>query len=90
MEKNIQTSKIDKNTLGVIETKPIEVLPLKTYDYSFLKNQLISIQKQKDDYDALRDAEIVEVQNLLNEADKLGIVEKVEPTLEPIIKEIIN
>ena len=70
-------TKTNANTLGVVKTKPVEILPIKMYDYGFLKQQLINIQKQKDDFNILRDAEILEIQTLLNEANKLGIVEKI-------------
>lgn len=80
----IEVSKIDDNTLGVIETKPAEILSIVHYDYTFLKEQLVRIQAQKDRDNALRDAEIVNIVNLLAEADKLGIV---AATADNVIKE---
>ncbi len=78
--------KIDEQRLSVVEMKPAEVLPAKTYDYGFLKQQLINIQEQKDRDNALRDAEIAEVEKLIVEADKLGIIEKVEAVIEPVVE----
>ena len=83
MKPTFQTTKIDANTIEVVKTIPENVLSPTTYDYSFLKQQLVSIQKQKDDYDALRDAELAEVQGLIDEADKLGITEKAV-SIEPL------
>ena len=75
--------KVDSNTISADKTIPQKVVTSK-YDYGFLKQQLIDIQKQKDDFDALRDAELAEVNTLIAEADKLGIVEKVEEVISPV------
>ena len=72
----MEITKIDKYTVKVIRTKPEQVLPGQNYDLTFLKNQLIAIQKQKASDNILRDAEISEVQALINESLSLGIVEK--------------
>lgn len=67
------TIKIDTNTIEVTKS---ETKQTKTeYDYGFLKQQLINIQKQKNDFDALRDAELTEVRYLIAQADALGVVE---------------
>jgi len=63
-------------------TKPIELKQIpaekKVYDYDFLKQQIINITAQRDEMIALKEAELLEVQTLLNEADKLGIKGKEE------------
>jgi len=70
--------KLDDSTIKVSksETKEIE----HTYDYSFLKEQLVRIQEQKAREIEQRDAEIAEVEALIAEADKLGISESVDNT----------
>ena len=87
--------KVDTRTLQVTKTVP-ETTKQEKYDYAFLKQQLISIQAQKDRDNAARDAELAEVQALIVEADKLGITDaviaedtpKVEPSIEPAPEEI--
>jgi len=63
-------------------TKPIELKQIpaekNVYDYDFLKQQIINITAQRDKMIALKEAELLEVQTLLNEADKLGIKGKEE------------
>jgi len=85
---NITTKKIDDFTLEI--TKEIlKPEPIKTaYERSFIENQIKTIQADKDNYVALRDAELVECNSILAEMDKLNIVSKVE-TLS-IMKEVIN
>ena len=68
-------------------TKPMEVTETpavsKVYDYAFLKQQVINITAQRDEMIALKESELLEVQTLLNEADKLGIESNsVEPVKE--------
>ena len=77
-----------KNEDGKLEvTTPIELKEIpavsKVYDYDFLKQQVINITAQRDEMIALKEAELLEVQTLLNEADKLGIESNsVEPVKE--------
>ena len=68
-------------------TTPVELKETpavsKVYDYAFLKQQVINITAQRDEMIALKEAELLEVQTLLNEADKLGIESNsVEPVKE--------
>lgn len=82
-------TKLDDNTLQAT-TIPVTPEPVtNTYDYDFLQQQLIDIQAQKDRDNAARDAELAEVQALIDAADQLGITAKIiaEP---PIIKPPIN
>lgn len=83
----MEVTKVDDNSIEVTKTETKETV--NTYDYGFLKQQLVDIQAQKDKDNTLRDAEIAEVNALILEADKLGVTEKVEPVApveEPIIK----
>lgn len=77
--------KIDDNTISAEVTIPAKV-ETRRYDYGFLKQQRLTIQADKDRYDALRDAELLEVDTLIAEADKLGVgVPKVEEPPAEII-----
>jgi len=69
-------TKVSDSEIKVIKTETKEVA--NTYNYSFLLQQKKDIQAQKDRDNALRDAELLEVDNLIAECKKLGIVEKVE------------
>ena len=58
-----------------------EVRTTVTYERGFIEKQILNIQAQKDAYDAQRDAEIKECEDILKAMDDLGIVAKVtEPT----------
>ena len=62
-----------------------------SYEKKFLENQKLAIEKQRDDFVALREKELLDVNNLLAECDKLWVVEIIEEIIEePIIKEIIE
>lgn len=63
--------KVDDSTIKVIKTETKET----AHNYSFLKKQLVDITAQRDRDNALRDAEIAEVEKLILEAEKLGITE---------------
>lgn len=94
--------KKDDNTIIVNEVKlqeiiPEKVLPAKEYDYSFLKKQVLDIQKQweeqlaqkKNEIDEInikRAEEIAFVEKLITEADKLGI--KIKSDIIPV--DVIN
>ena len=67
--------KENDTTLKVIKA-PAEA-EINTYDITFLKTQRETIQAQKDNDNAQRDIELSEVDNMLAQAEKLGIVEKV-------------
>ena len=65
--------KVSDTEIEVTKQDPAPAPVTNKYDYDFLIQQRKDIQKQKDDYDALRDAELLEVNTLISEADKLGI-----------------
>jgi len=70
--------KVSDSEIKVTKTEIKEVEH--TYNYDFLIKQRVTIQAQKDRDNALRDAELLEVNNLIAECKKLGIKEKeVEP-----------
>jgi len=48
-----------------------------TYERGFIENQILAIQKDKETYNALRDAEILECKNILAKMDLLGIIETI-------------
>lgn len=91
-------TKKDESTIIVQEVKPEEIileeiLPEKEYDYVFLLKQKENIQKQWDEQIEQKNKEILEinerqskekifVEKLILEANKLGIVAKVESVLE--------
>lgn len=79
----METKKLSDSAMEVTETK--ELVTVNSYEYDFLIAQLARIKKQKEDEMAQRDAEIAQVENLIAEADKLGIKAKVaEPVEEPV------
>jgi predicted lactoylglutathione lyase len=88
----MEYTKKDETTLLV--TKPIENIekPAETQEYklSFLKEQVLSITKQRDEMIALKEKELAEVEKLIVEAEKLGIVEKEEVVEEIIEEELIT
>lgn len=51
---------------------------------AFLEQQKKDIQASKDAYDAQRDIELAEVNEMLAECDKLNIVEKVAELMEGV------
>jgi len=72
--------KKDEYTLEV--EKPKEVLQpskiekeIQTYDYGFLLNQKEAITKQRNEMITLKEKELAEVQELIDESNKLGITE---------------
>lgn len=66
--------KLSNNEIKVIETKS-EVVE-HTYNLNFLLEQRKTIQAQKDREIVQRDLELAEVDKLIEECGKLGIVEK--------------
>jgi len=84
--------KIDENTIEIL--KPVEIVePTKIqYERGFIENQIVQIQKTKDEFDTLRDAEIKECMDILMMMDKVGIISKpIDVKLEDIpIEEIIS
>lgn len=67
--------KVDDSNIQVTDIIP-SVVVSKTYNYYFLKQQLIDIKAQKDRDNNQRDIEIAEVTNLIIEAEKLGFGKK--------------
>lgn len=67
---------IDENTIEV--TKQVVLPEIKTvkYERSFIENQIATIQKQKDDFCALRDAELSECNEILAKMDALQLEAK--------------
>ena len=84
----ITTKKIDSFTLEVTKEIPAPEVIKTTYERSFIEQQIINIQKQKDDFDALRDKELAECQGILKAMDKLKIVVKPmeETTEQPVLE----
>ena len=80
---NTNIKKIDDNTLSVDQVMP-ETTITQTYSLDFLNQQLIDIQKQKDDFDAERDAELAEVQGLIDQANQLGLKTTVQIDAEKV------
>jgi hypothetical protein len=81
------TTKISDYEIEVIKEKLAEFVTTK-HERGFIEQQIINIRKQRDVYDALRDAEIAECLEILSEMDKLGIVTKpveVKEELEALV-----
>ena len=74
--------KVSDSEIKVIKTETKEVE--NTYNYDFLLKQKATIEAQKAKEMALRDAELLEVNNLIAECDKLGITAKVVEPIEVI------
>ena len=95
-------TKLNDNSISVIkevDAIPAKELPPVTYDYDFLLNQKESIQKQWDemvaqknkeidDINTARKAELDEVVALLSEADKLEVVAKPIKVKETPVEQI--
>ena len=82
-------AKLDDFTLSVEKPKTVLVEQQdksKTvntnYDYGFLLKQRQSITEQRDEMIALKEAELAEVNELIAEAEKLGIGARPEPKEE--------
>ncbi len=69
----MDVKQIDANTIEVTVTAQ-PVTTTVQYDYGFLKQQRVDIQAQKDRDNAARDAELAEVDALIAQADKLGVI----------------
>lgn len=77
-----QYTKTEDNKLRVVETIPEKVKPAVDYDLDFLLQQREEIQKQKDEFDVLRDAELHEVDSLIAQAKNLEIKSADSATLQ--------
>jgi len=69
-----QYNKISETELEVTKSTPIVEPTVTKYERSFIENQIIQIQKSKDEFDALRDTEIKECKNILVAMDAVGII----------------
>lgn len=71
-----QYRKLSETELEVTKPAPI-IEPIVTkYERSFIEQQIIQIQKSKDEFDAQRDVELAECQAILEEMDKQGVIAK--------------
>jgi hypothetical protein len=64
--------KVDNSNISVEKITP-EKREMVVYNYDFLLKQREAIQAQKDRDNALRDAELAEVNMLIQKAEELGI-----------------
>lgn len=67
--------KIDEHTIEIITEKPVEQI-VNRYDRTAIEQQIIAIERQKEEYIKQRDAEIAECVMILEEMDKLGIISR--------------
>lgn len=83
---NLESKKISDNEIEI--TQPVETPEVvKTiYERGFIENQIVEITRQRDEFNALRDAEIANCNSILAEMDKLKIVAKEETTIEEVIE----
>ena len=72
--------KIDDNQIEVTKTETKK--SKNTFSYEYLISQREAIQTQKDKDNELRDIELLEINTLVGECDKLGVVAKVEEPIE--------
>ena len=79
----MDTVKISQHIMEAIIEKPAELVTSR-YERGFIEKQIVSIQKQKDDYIAARDAELAECAALLVEMDKLGITPSPDTAVLPV------
>ena len=75
--------KIDNNTLQVSTTPDAPAPVVQTYDYDFLLSQRTQIIFDANIYLAARQTELDTVNNLISQADALGITSKVMP--QPLV-----
>ena len=68
-------TKLSDTSIEMEKVTP-EVRTMVTYERAFIEKQIVAIQSQKAAYDAQRDAEIKECQDILVEMDKLGVTAK--------------
>lgn len=79
MQKLIE--KIDGNTVQITET--IQEVKVSTYPYEDLAGQLEVLLAEKADWNAKQDAKIADLQTILSQADKLGVVANIKAA-EPL------
>jgi len=86
----MEYTKEDSTTLKVV-TPTVTTEEVQTYNIDFLKEQEISILKNKNDFIESRDKELVEVRTLIEQCTLLGIVSSLEKevarevVLDPIV-----
>ena len=94
-------TKNEDGKLKVTKAIPQEIIPakeeLKQYDYGFLVKQKVQVEQDLENIVtrhatelAVAQANVDEVNLLLAEANKLGIVEKVAPTEEVLPVDIVK
>ena len=76
-------TKISDTEIEMEKVTP-EVRTTVKYERSFIEQQIKDIQAQKDAYDAQRDVEIKECQDILKAMNDLGIVSKPTEPMEVI------
>jgi hypothetical protein len=82
IEASIQAVRIDDFKIRITKTE-VPVVTEHEYDINFLLQQKKNIQAQKDAFDAARDAELKEVEELLQHCSDQGIVEKPVEEIKP-------
>ena len=85
--------KKDEYTLIVTKPKLVEEPSVtetikQEYDYGFLLKQKEAITKQRDEMITIKEKELTEVEDLITEADKLGIIEETKEVKEEPTEEI--
>ena len=70
----ITAEKVNDFSIEITKQDP-QPDPVKTtYQRDFIEKQILAIQKQKDDYDAQRDAELAECAEILKAMDDVGVI----------------
>ncbi len=73
---SMESRKISDYEIEITRAVVQPTIEVAKYEREFIEKQIVSIQAQKDEYNAARDAEILECQNILAEMDRLSIVAK--------------
>jgi hypothetical protein len=71
--------KVNGNTIRLIKTVSTPVVTTTEYKLKFLKQQKLTILAQKKRDNDLRDAELLEVQTLIDQCKLLKIEEEIKP-----------
>jgi hypothetical protein len=71
--------KVDANTIRLVKTVSTPVVTTMEYNLKFLKQQKLTILAQKKRDNDLRDAELLEVQTLIDQCKLLKIEEEIKP-----------
>lgn len=87
----METKKLNEFEIEITKDAPIIEKIVTKYERTFIENQIVEIQKSKDVFNDLRDAELAECQTILSEMDKLMIINKpIEIQKEIISEELIK